>query len=351
MFRRTLTILTASFITGTALAQTTPTAPTPPTRQREPAKRPAERPQDTGRTPAKQATPAAQGQTIVATAAAAGNCAKLTELLAAAGLVDALQGPGPFTLFAPTDEAFAKLPKELLADLAKPENKARLQSILKYHIVPARTLAADASTKRFAQTMQGQRVDLTASGRQFKVDNATVTTADIACSNGVIHVVDAVILPTEGSMLDVARGTGTLATLLAAIDAAGMTELFRGPGPYTLLAPSDAAFRALPKGMLEDLLKPENKSKLAEVLAFHVVPGNAAYSDTIAQMTEVRTIGGMPVQVTSREGALTLNGATVVKADIESGNGVIQVIDAVLLPKSMAPKSTAGAGSEKPEIR
>lgn len=293
--------------------------------------------------PARTA-PAAGGQNIVQTAVAAGDFKTLAQLLAAADLVSALEGPGPFTVFAPTDAAFAKLPPELVADLLKPENKARLQAILKYHVVPAKAVAKDVSGMTFAKTLQGQRVDLAVKNGAVKVDGATVVKADVMASNGVIHVIDAVILPMEGNILEVARGAGTFGTLLAAIDAAGMSELFKGPGPFTVLAPTDQAFQALPKGTLEDLLKPENRGKLAEILAFHVVPGTAAYSQDVVKLSQVQTAGGRTAPVAVADGTVRIGGAKVVKVDIEASNGVIHVIDTVLIPGA---KSTAGADTSR----
>jgi uncharacterized surface protein with fasciclin (FAS1) repeats len=294
--------------------------------------------------PARTAPAAASGNNIVETAVAAGEFTTLAKLLSAADLISALEGPGPFTVFAPTDATFAKLPSELVADLLKPENKARLQAILKYHVVPAKAMAKDLSGMTFAKTLQGQRIDLAVRNGSVKVDGATVVKADIEASNGVIHVIDAVILPMEGNILEVARGAGTFGTLLAAIEAAGMAELFRGPGPFTVLAPTDQAFQSLPKGTLEDLLKPENRGKLAEVLAFHVIPGIAAYSDDVVKLSEVQTAGGRTAPVAVADGTVRIGGAKVVKADIEASNGVIHVLDTVLIP---AAKSTAGAETSR----
>lgn len=131
---------------------------------------------------------------IVDTAVAAGSFKTLAAALQAADLVDALKGPGPFTVFAPTDEAFAKLPAGTVEDLLKPENKAKLQAILTYHVVPGKVMAADVLKLTSAKTLQGQSLTIsTKSG--VKVDNASVTQTDVACSNGVIHVIDTVVLP------------------------------------------------------------------------------------------------------------------------------------------------------------
>lgn len=133
-------------------------------------------------------------QDIVQTAIAAGKFNTLAKALTAAGLVETLQGAGPFTVFAPTDDAFAKLPAETLSDLLKPENKQKLTDILTYHVVSGRVTAADVTSLTEADTVNGQQLKIdTTSG--VKINDATVTTADVEASNGVIHIIDTVLLP------------------------------------------------------------------------------------------------------------------------------------------------------------
>jgi uncharacterized surface protein with fasciclin (FAS1) repeats len=137
----------------------------------------------------------AQGKDIVTTAVEAGQFKTLAAALQAAGLVDTLKGAGPFTVFAPTDEAFAKLPKGTVEELLKPENKAKLTAILTYHVVPGKVMAADAMKVKEAKTVQGGSLKVSTMGNGVMVDNAHVTKADIAASNGVIHVIDSVVMP------------------------------------------------------------------------------------------------------------------------------------------------------------
>ena len=138
---------------------------------------------------------AAQGKDIVDTAVAAGQFKTLATALKAAGLVDTLKGAGPFTVFAPTDAAFAKLPKGTVEDLLKPENKAKLVGILTYHVVPGKVMAADVTKLTAAKTVQGGSVPVSTMGGSVMVGSAHVTATDIAASNGVIHVIDTVLLP------------------------------------------------------------------------------------------------------------------------------------------------------------
>jgi uncharacterized surface protein with fasciclin (FAS1) repeats len=140
-----------------------------------------------------QAQPA--GKDIVDTAVAAGSFNTLAKALQAADLVDTLKGAGPFTVFAPTDEAFAKLPQATLEDLLKPENKAKLRRILTYHVVAGRVMAADVMKLKSAKAVSGDTIAINANGGTVTVDGARVLKTDIKASNGVIHVIDSVILP------------------------------------------------------------------------------------------------------------------------------------------------------------
>ena len=132
---------------------------------------------------------------IVETAVAAGNFNTLAKALAAADLVDALKGTGPFTVFAPTDDAFDKLPAGTVEGLLKPEKKADLQGILKYHVVSGKVMAADVVKLTSADTLHGKKLTIQVQDGTVMVDKATVTKTDIECSNGVIHVIDSVMLP------------------------------------------------------------------------------------------------------------------------------------------------------------
>jgi uncharacterized surface protein with fasciclin (FAS1) repeats len=134
---------------------------------------------------------------IVETAMAAGSFNTLANALQAADLVDTLKGQGPFTVFAPTDEAFAKLPTGTLNDLLKAENKQKLRRILTYHVVPGRVSSADVVKLRTAKAVSGDTIDITANGGSVMVDSARVVKTDVQASNGVIHVIDSVILPDD----------------------------------------------------------------------------------------------------------------------------------------------------------
>ena len=261
--------------------------------------------------------------------------AKLNTLVAAvqaADLAEALSGKGPFTVFAPTEEAFAALPEGQLEMLLQPKNKHVLQAILKYHVVSGELDAKHVIKTPFATTLNGQRIDIKVDDSGVKIDGARVLKTDIKCSNGVVHLIDRVILPNTEDIVATAMGAGDFNTLTAALKAAELVEALRGDGPLTVFAPTDAAFAKLPKGAVADLLKPENRSQLQAVLTYHVVPGRV-YSDAVKKEARVESLQGGTLHLARDEHGVTVAGARVVKADIETANGVIHVIDSVLLPQ------------------
>lgn len=285
--------------------------------------------------PAQQVTDAnhAASKDIVETAAAAGTFQTLLAAAKAAGLVDTLKSKGPLTVFAPTDDAFGKLPEgtveALLAD------KAKLASILTYHVVPGNVPAKALTKESWATTAQGQSIRVQVSGDSVMVDNAKVVKANIAAKNGMIHVIDSVILPRP-DIVETAIAAGSFETLVTAVKAAELVEVLQGEGPFTVFAPLDSAFAALPDGTIPALL--EDKAKLKSVLTFHVVPGRVLSGDipmASGDAVSVRpaTVQGQKLSVTKTEKGVMVNGARVVKADIIAGNGVIHVVDKVLLPE------------------
>lgn len=275
---------------------------------------------------------------VVDVAVASGNFKTLAAALKAAGLIDTLKGKGPFTVFAPTDEAFAKLPPGTVESLLKPENKDRLIAVLTYHVVPGAVPASQVVGMKNATTVNGQRIDIMVKDGKVVLDKtATVTKADVKASNGVIHVIDTVILPSDKNIVDTAVAAGSFTTLAKALQAAGLVDALKGKGPFTVFAPTDEAFAKLPPGTLETLLKPENKEKLAAILKYHVVPG-AVYADQAAKLDKSpNTLQGTPFSISVKDGQVAIGNsggmANVVATDIETSNGVIHVIDAVILPK------------------
>ncbi len=290
--------------------------------------------------PEPAATPEPEPMDIVDTAIADGRFTTLVAAVQAAELVDTLKGEGPFTVFAPTDDAFAALPAGALDELLKPENKQQLTDILLYHVVSGKVMAADASNLTSAPTVLGKDIAVKADMGNVYINEAKVVIADIETSNGVIHVIDAVLLPPSDdaameekkTIVDVAVADGRFNTLVAAVTAAGLAETLSGEGPFTVFAPTDDAFAALPAGTIDSLLKPENKQQLTDILLYHVVSGKVMAADVVG-LTGAPTVLGKDVAIAVKDGKVFLNDAVqVIITDVEASNGVIHVIDAVLLP-------------------
>jgi transforming growth factor-beta-induced protein len=303
-----------------------------------PAATPTPAPAPTAK-PEPTATPEPMVKDIVDTAVADGRFTTLVAAVGAAGLVDTLKGAGPFTVFAPTDDAFAALPAGTVDELLKPENKQKLTDILLYHVVAGKVMAAEVTALASAATALGKDVAIKTDMGNVYINDSKVIITDIETSNGVIHVIDAVLLPPaedammeKNTIVDIAAADGRFTTLVAAVGAAGLAETLSGEGPFTVFAPTDDAFAALPAGTVEELLKPENKQKLTDILLYHVVPGKVMAADVVG-MTSAPTVLGKDIAITVKDGKVFLNDTVqVIITDIEASNGVIHVIDAVLLP-------------------
>jgi len=274
---------------------------------------------------------------IVQTAVDDGRFKTLVTALTAADLVAALKSPGPFTVFAPTDAAFGKLPPGTVENLLKPENKPLLIKILTYHVVAGKALkAADIlalNPPYELQMLNNISTQINVDMGKVKVDDATVIQADVLATNGVIHVIDTVILPPD--VVGIAVGDGRFKTLVVALTAADLVAALKGPGPFTVFAPTDAAFAKLPPGTIDDLLKPENKPKLIKILTYHVVGGRALSAADILALNppfKLEMLNGQSTQITVDGGNIKVNDATVIIANVFGTNGVIHAIDTVLLP-------------------
>ena len=268
---------------------------------------------------------------IVETAVADGRFTTLVAAVQAAGLVDTLKSEGPFTVFAPTDDAFAKLPEGTVAELLKPENLESLQNILLYHVVPGSVKAEQVVTLENAETALGPKVSIKVEEGKVFVNDAEVIITDIQTYNGVIHVIDSVILPPK-DIVDIAVADGRFTTLTAALEAAGLVETLKGTGPFTVFAPTDDAFAKLPAGTVEELLKPEKLEALKNILLYHVVEGRVR-ADAVVSLESAKTVLGQDLVIKIEDGKVYINDAQVIITDIKALNGVIHVIDTVLLPK------------------
>ena len=225
--------------------------------------------------------------------------------------------------------------------LLKPENRDSLRKVLTYHVVSGDLMAKDLKSGKVA-TVEGSSVTLQVNKNGVKVNGINVVKADVKATNGVIHAIDRVLLPPglmatkptqSGTIVDVAASNPAFSTLVTAVKAAGLVETLSGKGPFTVFAPTNEAFAALPKGTLEKLLKPENRKLLQQVLTYHVVSGNLMAKDL--RSGQVTTVAGSTVAVKVQNQKVSVNNSKVVKADVGASNGVIHVIDQVLLPPGL----------------
>lgn len=264
----------------------------------------------------------------------------LVEAVQAAGLADTLSAPGPLTVFAPTNDAFAALLTEL--GLSKDQllsNKALLTAVLKYHVVSGSVTST--------QVPIGKPI-MPAAGGFFKADKvgadlvitdgrnraSKIVQADIPASNGVIHAIDKVLLPADKTVVQVAAANPDFSILVEAVTAAGLADTLSAPGPFTVFAPTNAAFASLlaELGLTKEQLL-GNKALLTKVLTYHVVPGLVLKAQ-VPLNTPITTVEGETFQVSS---TLVITDrrsrmATITAADILASNGVVHVIDKVILP-------------------
>ncbi len=270
-------------------------------------------------------------QTIVDIVVGSEDHTILEAAVLAAGLETTLSGEGPFTLFAPTDAAFAALPDGTVdALLADPE---ALTAVLTYHAVAGRLDSPDLSNGLVVTTVNGKDFEVNiGSNGVFINQSANVTVTDIQATNGVVHVINAVLIPPTISVVDVVVNSDDHNTLEAAVLAAGLETTLAGEGPFTLFAPTDAAFAALPDGTVDALLG--DIPALTDVLLYHAVGASVLSSDLVDSQTAV-TVNGKNIYVSVSTNGVFINNTQVTVADIETDNGVVHVIeDTVLLPPS-----------------
>ncbi len=264
---------------------------------------------------------------IVGTALQATFFTQLAAYVVNAGLVETLRG-GPFTVFAPTDEAFAKIPTDILRAV---EDNDLLATVLTYHVVAGEIALADLKDGEL-QTVAGIPLTISHVGDQVYVNGNAVAAGDVAATNGVIHVMGDVLVPPLGDIVDVATtlpGFETLATLVAQAD---LIDTLKGDGPFTVFAPLDAAFEALPQATVDAVTS--DPELLATVLTYHVVPGKISLSD-MSDGDTLETVAGIELKITKDEAGTTfVNGIPVAVGNVQATNGVIHVLAEVLIPPS-----------------
>jgi len=285
---------------------------------------------------------------IVELAAATADLSTLVTALKAGKLTDALSGKGPFTVFAPSNEAFAKLPKSVLERLLDPKNIKELQAVLEYHVIAGAAVhKADLKFTQRVKTLEGKELFIVKDHRgDVLVDNARVTTADVDASNGVVHIIDNVLIPraldqsaspaVTKNIVELAAATADLSTLVTALKAGKLTDALSGKGPFTVFAPSNEAFAKLPKAVLERLLDPKNIKELQDLLEYHVIAGAAVHKADLKFTQKVKTLEGKELFVVKdHRGDVLVDNARVTTADVDASNGVVHIIDKVLIPRAL----------------
>jgi len=287
--------------------------------------------------------------TFLISAAQAGNIAEeltaagattLVDFVVKAGLAETLSGPGPFTVFAPDNAAFAKLPADLVATLSG--DVELLKKVLLFHVLPGSVMSKDVTNDLTAASVEGTnlRANVYLKSEYYDgfvtINGKRVYKADIVADNGVIHMVTDVIYPfPTGNIAEVVTGDERFSTLLAAVGAADLAETLSTGGPFTVFAPTNDAFAKVPKDALDALLA--DKEALTKVLLRHVVPG-ALFSKGVTWATQTTAGGDMIATQVFKAGVIKVvssvdgkrTGARVVEGDIIATNGVIHAIDTVI---------------------
>jgi len=268
---------------------------------------------------------------------AANGASTLIDFAVKAGLADTLTGEGPFTVFAPTNKAFAALPQAIV-DAVSADTEL-LKSVLLYHVVPGNIMSSQAANDLTLDTAQGTSLRVNVYTNYGKptitVNGKTVIKADVKASNGVIHFIDGVMLIPKGDLVDTLVADDRFSTLVAAVTAAGLVDTVKNAEAFTIFAPTNDAFAKIPEETLNGLLA--DKEALTKVLLRHVAPG-AVFAKGVKWST-ISTAGGEnvctqvfktgAVKVSSHSGD-TKSSAMVVEADITATNGVIHAIDTVI---------------------
>ncbi len=261
--------------------------------------------------------------------------AGLTTLLA---LVEAsgirLPADGSVTIFAPTNGAFEAIPADKVSFLTSAEGLPTLRAILAHHIVPAALDSGVLFERRGVVALSGQSLVIDAD--KLTVAGASLLKTDVAFDRGIVYVIDRVMIPETRSVAEIVGQDQRLGTLLKAVAAAGLADRLgnENPGPWTVLAPSNEAFAALGDETIAALLA--DPARLAEVLAAHVIPGRIRRSEMIAQRSAATLLGREAVTFGLADGKVTASGANIITGDLEASNGIIHIIDRVLVPEASA---------------
>merc|ERR1711990_536510 len=268
---------------------------------------------------------------IVELAQATDDLSTLVQAVVAGDLVDTLKSTGPFTVFAPTNDAFGKLDSKLLDTLLKPENKAKLAAVLTYHVASGKAAASDLTDGQSIETVQGNDLTVTINPNGVFINTESqVVTPDVEATNGIVHIINKVLVPpgSDKDIVELAQATDDLSTLVQAVVAGGLVDTLKSTGPFTVFAPTNDAFGKLDAKLLDALLKPENKEKLAAVLTYHVVANGKVASSDLTDGQQITTVQGENVTVTINTNGVFINtDSQVVTPDVEATNGIVHIIN------------------------
>lgn len=296
-----------------------------------------------------------QGKNIVELAQSQPDLSTLVAALSAGGLTGTLSGKGPFTVFAPTNEAFAKIQPTALQALL--QNKAMLDKVLEYHVIAADFRMKELMAVKVAKTLEGDTVKVDDPENKIVVNQAKVLTADVKAANGYVHIIDSVLmppslppLPLKVNIVQTAQRTADLSTLVAALSAGKLVDALEGKGPFTVFAPTNEAFAKIPQGTLTALLK--NTKLLDQLLEYHVLSGAFTARDLMATKV-VSTLEKEQLVVRNMNGVM-VNNAKVVTADVGATNGFVHIIDHVLVPpgfpETVYPMNIVELAESQPDL-
>jgi uncharacterized surface protein with fasciclin (FAS1) repeats len=264
-------------------------------------------------------------QNIVQVASSNPDFSTLVTAVKKAGLVKALSGKGPYTVFAPTDEAFAKIPPATLHSVQ--DDPKLLATVLTYHVVAGRLNVADLKPGPL-KTVAGPDLTITKDGDKTLVNGTPIVVSDIGATNGVIQVVGDVLLPAFDTIVGEASTLAGFSTLVSLVAKADLVKTLSGTGPFTVFAPIDDAFAKVPKATLDAV--GADTALLTKVLTYHVVPGKLTTADL--KPGKLATVNGASLTITNVDGKVLVDGHPIALANVPATNGVIQVMGDVLLP-------------------
>jgi len=268
-----------------------------------------------------------EGADIVATALTNRVFTELAGLVLEADLIPTLRG-GPFTVFAPTDDAFKKIPSDVLhAIQASPD---MLKTVLTYHVVEGALKIADLKPGPL-KTVAGIDLTVTKDGDKTYINGDEIASGDIVATNGVVHVMSDVLVPPLGDIVTVATTLPGFSTLVSLVKQADLVATLQGDGPFTVFAPIDSAFEALPAATLAAVQA--DPALLKKVLTYHVVAGKLSTAD-MKDGDKLTTVAGVDLTVTKKDGATLIDGHPIAVQNVEATNGIVQVMGDVLVPAS-----------------